>query len=116
MTTMSSCALEARGSGNQSSSSQDQHETCSSTITTTTTSGIVSGGRVTETGSEAFGRGSSESSSNDDTAPTMQDSSTGKDGVVAVKDVLDMIKFAFILNVSLRHFIFESRHSTVSHC
>ena len=40
---------------------------------------------------------SSESSSNDDTAPTMQDnSSSAQDGKIAIKDVLDIIKFSFI--------------------
>ena len=103
MTTLSSCALDNRGNGNQSSSSQDQHEICSNTNTSTTTSGIVissNGSRATETGSEGMCGISSGSSSNDDTAPTMHDNSTIQDGKVAVKDVLDMVKFAFILNVS----------------
>ena len=104
MTTISSCGLETRrNTGNQSSSSQDQHDTCSNANTSTNTSGIVvssSGSRATETGSEGVCGISSESTDNEDTAPTMQDNSSTQDANVAVKDVLDMIKFAFILNVS----------------
>ena len=102
MTTLSSCTLDNRGNGNQSSSSQDQHENYSNNNMSSSTSGIVissSGSRATEIGSEGLGGGSSESS-NDDTAPTMQDNSTSQEGKLAIKDALDMIKFSFILSVS----------------
>ena len=102
MTTLSSCALDSRGNGNQSSSSQDQHENYSNNNISSSTSGIIissSASRATEIGSEGIGGGSSESS-NDDTAPTMQDNSTSQEGKVVIKDALDMIKFSFILSVS----------------
>jgi len=69
----------------------------------TSTSGIAissSESRAADIGSEGIGGVSSESSSNDDTAPTMQDNGTIQDGRVNIKDVLDIIKFSFILSVS----------------
>ena len=114
MTTLGSVALDGRETGNQSSSSQDQHEHFTHSNMSTSTSGIVissSGSRGTEIGSEGLGGVSSESSSNDDTAPTMQDTASIQDGKIAIRDVLDMIKFSFILSVSsnkssLIHFIY----------
>ena len=94
MTTLSSCTLDNRGNP----SSQDQHESCSNVNMSSSTSGII----MSSSGSRATEVGSSESSSNDDTAPTMQDnSSSAQDGKIAIKDVLDIIKFSFILSVSI---------------
>ena len=60
---------------------------------------------MSSSGSRATEVGSSESSSNDDTAPTMQDnSSSAQDGKIAIKDVLDIMKFSFILSVSMFYF------------
>ena len=103
MTTLGSVALDGRDNGNQSSSSHDHHENFVRSNMSTSTSGIAissSGSRAADIGSEGIGGVSSESSSNDDTAPTMQDNGTIQDGRVNIKDVLDIIKFSFILSVS----------------
>ena len=100
MTTLSSCTLDNRGN----TSSQDQHDNCPNLNMSSSTSGIM----MSSSGSRATEVGSSESSSNDDTAPTMQDnSSSAQDGKIAIKDVLDIIKFSFILSVSMFYFTFE---------
>ena len=99
MTTLSSCTLDNRGNP----SSHDQHENSSNVNMSSSTSGII----MSRDGSRATEIGSSESSSNDDTAPTMQDnSSSAQDGKIAIKDVLDIIKFSFILSVSIMKFTF----------